>query len=167
MTIIAKVRLAPGQVGYFDELTRIHLTIASPEKTVHSGMNTKNLKKSVKSRRLILVSGTLDPETNIKSEVIVNEPVVEEVKIVNREAESIEEVQAEIKETIKEEIILKDIEEVIEEAVTEEVIAETIEEIIVEEVAEEVVIEATEEVKEEVVEEVAKKATPKKKTTKK
>lgn len=60
MTIIATIRLARGQVGFYDDLTRIHLTMQNPEKHVLSGHNTRNIKTAVASKRLILVSGTLD-----------------------------------------------------------------------------------------------------------
>lgn len=59
MQIIGNVRLAPGQVGFYDEHTRIHLTIANPEKPVFSNMNTSILKTAVRSGRLLLV-GSLD-----------------------------------------------------------------------------------------------------------
>jgi hypothetical protein len=65
MQVLGIVRLAPGRVGFFDEYTRIHLTIASPEKPVIEGMNTTNLKRAVKSGSIKLVSGSLDPETNV------------------------------------------------------------------------------------------------------
>jgi len=60
-SVIAVVRLAPGRVGYFDELTRIHLTLQTPQKPVIEGMNTTNLKKAVKSGSLQVVSGSLEP----------------------------------------------------------------------------------------------------------
>lgn len=60
--VIAKVRLAPGQVGFYDELTRIHLTISNPEKFILSGMNVTNIKRGVHSGRLRLMSGSLEPE---------------------------------------------------------------------------------------------------------
>ena len=59
MEQIAVVRLAPGQVGYYDELSRIHLTIGNPERAVYAGTNCSQLRKSVKSGRLRLISGSL------------------------------------------------------------------------------------------------------------
>lgn len=62
MEQIALIRLARGQVGYYDELSRIHLTIGQPEAPVYAGTNCSQLRRSVKSGRLILVSGSLGVE---------------------------------------------------------------------------------------------------------
>lgn len=59
MEQIAVIRLAPGQVGYYDELSRIHLTIGNPERAIYAGTNCSQLRKSVKSGRLRLISGSL------------------------------------------------------------------------------------------------------------
>src|SRR5690606_7590404 len=63
--LLGTIRLAPGEVGYFDELTRIHLTIARPTAHIYAGMNTTNIKKSVRSGGLLLVSGTLEPKADV------------------------------------------------------------------------------------------------------
>ena len=60
--IIAEIRLAPGQVGYYDELSRIHLTLAEPQRPVYAGTNCTRLRRSVKNGCLQLVSGTFGPE---------------------------------------------------------------------------------------------------------
>jgi uncharacterized protein YgbK (DUF1537 family) len=70
MILLGIVKLAPGQVGFYDELTRIHLVISKPEAAVYEHMNRTNLKRSVKSGRLLLVSGSLDPETNLQHAVV-------------------------------------------------------------------------------------------------
>ena len=57
--VIAKIRLNPGQGGYFDPITRIHLTYGSPEGEVYAGMNTEGLKAAVRNKRISLVSGSL------------------------------------------------------------------------------------------------------------
>lgn len=67
MNILGIVRLSQGEVGYYDDITRTHLTIASPEATVFEGMNTTNLKRAVKSGRIKLVSGSLESETTIQT----------------------------------------------------------------------------------------------------
>ena len=67
MEQIAVIRLAPGQVGYYDELSRIHLTIGNPERAIYAGTNCSQLRKSVKSGRLRLISGSLgEDKTPIK-----------------------------------------------------------------------------------------------------
>ncbi|MFA1740416.1 hypothetical protein [Lysinibacillus fusiformis] len=62
--VIGKVGLSKGRVGYFDELTRIHLTISKPEASVLAGMNTANLKRAIRSGILRLVTGSLELEQN-------------------------------------------------------------------------------------------------------
>ena len=59
---IAVIQLAPGEVGYYDELSRIHLTIGHPTEAVEAGTNCTQLRHSVRSGRLRLVSGSLGAE---------------------------------------------------------------------------------------------------------
>lgn len=67
MEQIAVIRLSPGQVGYYDELSRIHLTSGNPERAIYAGTNCAQLRKSVKSGRLRLISGSLgEDKTPIK-----------------------------------------------------------------------------------------------------
>lgn len=142
MSVIGIVRLAPGQVGYFDDLTRIHLTIASPEKPVISGMNTNNLKRAVKSGRILLSSGSLDASAVKAQAPVVPEPV-QEVKVEAQTQTPAE--SAEIKEesgtvTIDTDAALQKIQEEkeVETLVVEEPAVETAAEAVVEESAEEV-----------------------------
>lgn len=94
-TIIAQVKLASGEVGYYDDYSRLYLTISNPIGVIYSGMNLTQIKHSVKSGRLKLISGSLygeatkpvKVETPVKTEPVkpVEEPkkeesVVEEVK---------------------------------------------------------------------------------------
>ena len=57
--VIAKIKLNPGQGGYFDPITRIHLTHADPEKEIYAGMNTEGLKNAIRNKRISLISGSL------------------------------------------------------------------------------------------------------------
>lgn len=59
MTPIATIKLAPGQVGYFDEYSRIHLTAGNPIAHIMPGTNCAQIRRSIKSGRLLLLSGTL------------------------------------------------------------------------------------------------------------
>lgn len=94
-TIIAQVKLASGEVGYYDDYSRLYLTISNPIGVIYSGMNLTQIKHSVKSGRLKLISGSLygedtkpvKVETPVKTEPVKpveepkkEEPVVEEVK---------------------------------------------------------------------------------------
>lgn len=57
--IIAVVKLAPGNIGWYDSLTGIHLTLARPSANVYSGSNTTNLVKALRERIIDLVNGSL------------------------------------------------------------------------------------------------------------
>jgi len=57
--VIARIKLNPGQGGYFDPITRIHLTHGDPERDVYAGMNTEGLKQAVRNKRISLISGSL------------------------------------------------------------------------------------------------------------
>ena len=57
---IAIVRLAPGEVGYYDPYTKIHLTLSRKEATVYNYMNTSRLKTAIADRILILKAGSLN-----------------------------------------------------------------------------------------------------------
>lgn len=60
--VIAVIRLQPGQGGFYDELSRIHLTIGNPQANVYAGTNCSQLRRSVRAGRLRLVSGSFGPE---------------------------------------------------------------------------------------------------------
>lgn len=81
--VIAKIRLNPGHGGFFDPITRIHLTHGEPEASVLAGMNTTALKAAVRNKRISLVSGSLGEYTppfklvrnaNGKIAIIANTP---------------------------------------------------------------------------------------------
>lgn len=97
-TAIAIVRLAPGQVGYYDELSRVHLTMSRPKATIYDYMNTSAILRSIKNRTLILDSGTLNPvfkESSIDETIIIDK--VEPLEI--PEVMEQEKVEEEVKET--------------------------------------------------------------------
>ena len=56
---IAKIRLARGNVGFYDSLTNIILTKAAPEAIIYSGKNTANIKKAIKEGKVVLKEGSL------------------------------------------------------------------------------------------------------------
>lgn len=126
VNVIAKVRLASGRIGFFDEATRIHLSVSRPEASIHAGMNTANIKRAVQQKVLHLVAGslevgpkTVDRDMQIKSTV--------------RHPETKKEVKEEVKtEPVKEEIIEAPKEEAkaepVEEAKVEETPAEEVKE---------------------------------------
>lgn len=129
--VIARVRLAKGRVGYFDDLTRIHLTVSNPEKPVFAGMNTANIKRAVRSGVLRLVTGSLELETKqvqkdmhaeaVKTAEIKTAPAAKAAPVKEEaapvEAPAVVEVPA-VEETPVEEVVeaAKETEEVKEEA---------------------------------------------------
>ena len=66
MAIIAKIKLAHGQVGYYDDYSKIYLTPSKPEAYIVSGTNLYQIKKSIKSGRLKLIEGSLTDEPKIQ-----------------------------------------------------------------------------------------------------
>lgn len=57
--MLAKITLAPGQIGFHDALSNIHLTVANPTAVVPIGANTEHLKEAVKDGKILLLTGTL------------------------------------------------------------------------------------------------------------
>ena len=128
--IIAKIGLTRGQVGFYDPLTNIHLTITKPFADIYQGMNTSRIRASIKSGRLKLVSGCLDP-IELKEDNTTQPKATTDKKV---------ETKQEVKEAKEEVVVAK------EEIKQEKVIEETP---VITEVKEEVVEEIKQEVKEE------------------
>lgn len=63
--IIAVVKLSRNKIGYYDPLTRIHLTIADPTAEVASDLNVSNLKEALKYGVIQVIKGDLDGEADI------------------------------------------------------------------------------------------------------
>ena len=57
--VIAKVRLAKGELGFIDELSGIYLNWANPEQEIYAGTNCTGLRRGVKARRIVLTAGSL------------------------------------------------------------------------------------------------------------
>nr|DAV25230.1 MAG TPA: hypothetical protein [Caudoviricetes sp.] len=68
MTHIAVVTLAPGQVGFYDDLSGIHLSLTNTEASITEGMNTAGLVNAVKAGKITVVSGSLGTETFVYQE---------------------------------------------------------------------------------------------------
>lgn len=130
-TPIAKVRLAAGQVGYYDDYSKIYLSTSNPEAVIYAGTNMYQIKKSIKSGRLKLVSGSLSNEKPVKE----NKVKKVETKVTKQKVEKAAPV-----EEIKEAPVEIAQEEVEEEAtvaeianVQEEIIEQPNEDVVVEE----------------------------------
>ena len=135
---IARIALAPGQVGYYDEYSRIYLTIGTPEATIYSGTNCAQIRRSIKSGRIRLLSGSLGaPVAPFR---IVDTPSGK--KIVSNVKKELEPVVAKIKPEImpettsvveeKTEAVPESVNEIAPEVIKEEPVAETTEEAVIE-----------------------------------
>ena len=62
MKEIAVVKLAPGKVAFYDDYTKIHLTLSNPTASIYEGMNLKRIKNSVKFGVLQVLVGSLNTE---------------------------------------------------------------------------------------------------------
>lgn len=58
---IAVVKLSPGVIGYYDEISGLYLSMASPIGEVYDDMNYSKIKRAIMDRTLELVAGTLVP----------------------------------------------------------------------------------------------------------
>lgn len=122
--VIATVRLAAGRVAYYDDLTRIHLTINNPMASITENMNLTKLKKAVRNKSLTLVSGSLEQEVNVDTNKYVAVPETKKGK--QQKVEPIEEIVQKI-EVPKEEPIKEIVEE--PDKSVEDSIEETVEEV--------------------------------------
>ncbi len=116
---IATIKLAPGEAGYYDEYSRIYLSSTRPDAVIYSGTNCTQIKRSIKSGRLRLVSGGFDkPVTESVAEQ--QTPVVtEEVKEVPVQEEKIK-TEEEVAPTVVTEEQAPEVKEVAEVPVQEE-----------------------------------------------
>lgn len=161
--VIATVKLNPGQGGYYDELSRIHLTPGNPIADVLAGTNCTQLRKSVQSGRLRLLSGSFGPAPSPfklirQGEQYVLAPNTDDVVSVDIKPAITPEPKV---EEVKEEVKAETVEEapVVEETpAVEEAPAETD--------AEEVAAEAEEKTEPEAAEEPVVEEKPKKATRK-
>lgn len=125
--VIAEIRLAPGEVGYYDDYSRIYLNAARPTAKIYAGMNTTQIRRSIRSGRLRIVSGSLDvpaapkaarPAPVAKPEKPAEEKPVEEKPAEEIIVETVPELPAEPVETAPAEA--PETETVVEEAEAEE-----------------------------------------------
>lgn len=68
--IIAIVKLASGETGYWDRLSRMRLSRKEPYGFIHEKMDLTNIRKSVRMGRLVLVYGILPAEQGTYSPLI-------------------------------------------------------------------------------------------------
>lgn len=118
--VIAKVKLNPGQGGYFDPITRIHLTYGNPEGEVYAGMNTEGLKAAVRNKRISLVTGSLGEsvppfklvkQKNGKVALVMNNPnkVVQQKSKTGKNTKASSEQESEIINYVKLDVHVEDL----------------------------------------------------------
>ena len=95
---IAVIALSPGEIGYYDDYSRIYLSNSSPRATIYSGTNLYQIRKSIKSGRLRLVEGSL-----VEGEAINNK----DIKPENTEIKPIPSIVEEKKPAIEIEVVKK------------------------------------------------------------
>lgn len=112
---IAKIRIAPGNPGWYDSLTNTHLTITRPEAIIYEGFNTTNIKKGVSYKLIHVIDGSLDSnvasienkKTKVKSvrEVDFKEPKKTNKKVTTKKQSKKENktVETKIVEEVKKE----------------------------------------------------------------
>lgn len=66
MAIIARIKLAQGETGYYDEKTGIYLNWRNPIADVKLGSDLSGLRRSVKHRRIHVIEGTLGTQKTFK-----------------------------------------------------------------------------------------------------
>lgn len=131
---IATIKLAPGEAGYYDEYSRIYLSSTRPDAVIYSGTNCTQIKRSIKSGRLRLVSGGFDkpvtePVVEQQTPVITEE--VKEVPVQEEEVKTEEEVaptivtEEQAPEEVKEEVPVREEEVKAEETPIVEEVKET------------------------------------------
>lgn len=110
---IAKIRLARGNVGFYDSLTNIILTKAAPEAIVYSGKNTANIKKAIKEGKVVLKEGSLSSlqsQPVYKREIEAEKPQVKQIiktKTVKQEINKKPEQVTTQKNTVKKDVDTK------------------------------------------------------------
>lgn len=131
---IATIKLAPGEAGYYDEYSRIYLSSTRPDAVIYSGTNCTQIKRSIKSGRLRLVSGGFDkpvtePVVEQQTPIITEE--VKEVPVQEEKAKTEEEVaptivtEEQAPEEVKEEVPVQEEEVKAEETPIVEEVKET------------------------------------------
>lgn len=111
----AIIKLADGNVGFYDNLTQIHLTILSPLGRVYEGMNTTNLQRGVACNTIEVLEGSLT------SDIVEEEPVVSVPMEELTPAEKVEEVPEVVEPEKKEEDATEEVTEEKAEESEEEV----------------------------------------------
>lgn len=86
--IIASVKLAPGNRGYFDPLTGMNLSLSNNIGYIREGDKVDNIRRDIKDGKIKIVGGKLPPAVNIEQKK-EEEPVKEEVQVKPKEVKKV------------------------------------------------------------------------------
>ena len=87
---VAIVKLAPGNSGFFDPLTGLHLTLTSKVGYVYNTDDTTNIRAALKKHTLELTGGALPPVCSIKQPVRERKIILEnDAKTTDKKEEKI------------------------------------------------------------------------------
>lgn len=100
---IAKIRLALGNVGFYDSLTGVRLTKADPEGIIYSGKNTSNIKKAIREGKVVLKEGSLSSlqvEPVLKREIEIDKTpkmnIAKNFKTTKKEVKPVEKIETSV-----------------------------------------------------------------------
>lgn len=62
MQTIAKIKLAAGSVGWYEPLSRIHLTLSNPIAEIKAGTKLEGIRKSLSYGTIILLEGSINED---------------------------------------------------------------------------------------------------------
>lgn len=111
MKVIGKVKLARGEVAFYDEASKIHLTLSNPVAEIYDFTNTAAIKRAIKYRRLVLIEGTLSVDTEIRK---IDRSNKINVEVYEKPVKKAKEQPIKVKEEPKIEVKEEALEEVIE-----------------------------------------------------
>lgn len=123
--VIAIVKLASGETGYWDRLSRMRLSRKEPYGFIHEKMDLTNIRKSVRMGRLVLVYGILPAEQGTYSPLIRKLVKSTNYDIVSSGFVNTEEAKERVAEEAKRSGIIADVpSKVVSEVKKEEPVAE-------------------------------------------
>lgn len=92
---VAKIKLSPGNVAWYDPLTNIYLTLKSPEAFVYEGDDLTNIKKAIKYNCVQLREGSFPSQVEEKEVLIKENLKVEPKQEITSKQETISEIKEE------------------------------------------------------------------------
>lgn len=129
--VIGIIKLAPGEVGFYDEISKIHLTMSRPKAEVYDYMNTTKLIRAVRSKVLILVAGSLNAARTLNEEAPVAKLKEVSAQVV-KEEKVVKETIPQVAMFAEEIIVPEEVQPLVEETATEEEVVEEVQEEVVE-----------------------------------